>query len=159
MANLLAGRDLDALIAEKVMGWINCDPVARWDAYAYGDPGDEWTRTSEEWCRGLGVAPHSQSFSFHADYKRPFPRYSQSIVAAWLLVDRLKELGWSMGLDFDLDGEADVSFMHWVKESVLGGDYLTDGKSVSVIADTAPLAICLAALNAVTPSPVEVSDG
>lgn len=69
-----AGRELDALVATKIMGWR----TAHFDA-SYG----EW----------LGVPLD--------DYWEDVPRYSTDIAAAWLVVKRMCSF---IGVDDDLWG-------------------------------------------------------
>lgn len=76
------GRELDALVAEKVMGWTQCNPLATWDRWEYGDPGDDWAAVEQEWCRGDGVPPGRYQ-------KTPILRHSTSIADAWLVVEKL----------------------------------------------------------------------
>jgi hypothetical protein len=72
------GRELDALVAEKVTGW----PAAR-DAKAISETG-YWTAGDERFIHGL-------------------PAYSTEIAAAWQVVEKLIATGdWC---DFELDYE------------------------------------------------------
>lgn len=124
------GRELDALVAEKVMGWTNCNPVATWDRWAYGDPGDDWTDVENEWCRGYGVSPYNKYFMI------PFPRYSVNIADAWAVVEKMSvQQGFAMA-DRGLPG-TDVA---WQADFALSGP---------IMGESAPHAICLAALKAV----------
>lgn len=66
MEDLKPGRELDALIAEKVMGWKF-------------NPGKVWIRPG-------GPAP------FEDVYKTQPPEYSTDISAAWEVVKKLKHL-------------------------------------------------------------------
>lgn len=98
-----AGRELDALVAEKVMGW-NCELRE---------------------CHTRKV--------LHSEYGGP-PHYSTDIADAWLVVEKIDQQvtvtkcadGWLVTID----------------------DYFCHG-GVEIMAGTAPLAICLAALKAV----------
>ena len=70
-----AGRELDALVAEKVMGWYRKD----------GPPpdggGDRWLFEPE---------PGDREFSFeHAEYGT-LPHYSTDIAAAWEVAEKFK---------------------------------------------------------------------
>lgn len=107
--NMPAGRELDLLIALKVMGW------------EHNSLGDAWIREGEPW---VGC-----------DEFQP----SVDIAAAWEVVERLKELGVYLTictLENDYQCELDR-----LKTYELACD--------SVISETAPLAICRAALLAV----------
>ncbi len=91
MSNLPPGPELDALVAEKVMGW------------------------TELMIRGGGV-----------------PAYSTSIADAWTVVEKFSDFDWKL----ESHGEGHT-FTIYKDATHYCGD-----------ADTAPLAICYAALNA-----------
>ena len=113
-----AGREMDALVAEKVMGW--------------------------RMMRGHWVPPEAAPETNILACPTSTYRYSTDIAAAWEVVEKVNLLepygdtlwkdqrGWVFGVH-DVDGA--------------GYAY----EDVTVIADTAPLAICRAALKAVTP--------
>lgn len=107
------GSELDALIAEKVMGF----KVGR---FGHGDPLEI-------------ITPRSEFF--------PIPNYSTSIEAAWEVVEKLGILHGAFTLIQHPDSQP---------FSALTGKWHSGfGKFVGE-ADTAPHAICLAALKAVT---------
>lgn len=62
-----AGRELDALVAEKVMGWQDI--------------------TDEHW----GVPPGAMGDSWAASPFEPAPPYSTDITAAWQIMDYMLE--------------------------------------------------------------------
>lgn len=109
------GRELDALVAEKVMGW---EAVHEHD---FRDGGKQWLGTRSDGAKMV-----------------PLPHYSTSIAAAWEVVAHLRSL---------------ASYVRWE----LRGDrhdyncYFCLGRGVEWVEDidTAPHAICLAALKAV----------
>jgi hypothetical protein len=103
------GRELDALVAEKVMGWSDC-------RFKDGRVVD-----------GLGRDQYNKT-------AQSIPHYSTDIAAAWLVVDGLM----AQGLSFLLGKESVV----WRARFYKG-----DG-GVTMPGDTAPHAICLAALKA-----------
>jgi hypothetical protein len=111
-----AGRELDALVAEKVMKLH----LAEW-----ADEGDWWV-TSD---------PHNPAGNYEdqATFWTQLPCYSTDIGAAWGVVESPACEG---GHKFQLVQE------HGVWTAVISGIAEAD-------ADTAPLAICLAALKAV----------
>lgn len=115
-----AGRILDALIAERVMGWTfvshNCYVPYGKDTCGYNPSG-----------KG----------GFHNDGRMPIPKYSTEIAAAWEVVEKL-ELA---VLPAIYDG------YKWAACTDAEGYYYSD-KFCSQ-ADTAPLAICRAALEVV----------
>ena len=110
MSERKAGRELDAEIAEKVMG---------------------------------------QKMVTDAGNRVGFPHYSTSIADAWRVVERMRERGWHVRVDAtdafavrDAGIASNTCTMH---------ENLPDGGYVIQQADTAPLAICLAALAATSP--------
>ena len=120
-----AGRELDALVATE-MGWTAVYAEHAYQQWEYGDPGMWEAETG----RGVGIPPGGI-------YKRPFPRYSTSIAAAWEVVEKMCEDG-DVFIENWQDGEWTVS------TKPLG--FRDNGVVVSAL--TAPHAICLAALRA-----------
>lgn len=108
---MIAGRELDALVAEKVMG---------------RRPGPEF-----HW-----------NFGTHVETTGGLPQYSTSIADAWLVVEKMFELGWCF--DLNLYSRYTAVF----RKSYLPSRANTD--SFEGKEDTAPHAICLAALKAVS---------
>ena len=132
-----AGRELDALVAEKVMGW-------RWfrpgDAGEDGYPVDFWCDAAGDltgWCdrpwpddtEQWGDAP--ALFSARGTWQP-----SQNIEVAWEVVEKLARRGFIASVASD---GAD----RWVAD--FAADPLV---TVCTYAPTAPLAICRAALKA-----------
>ena len=107
-----AGRELDALVAEKVMGW---------------------TIRNGDWVDGEGYA---QWEAFDSDYSDS-PRFAPStdIAAAWAIFE--KTLGHVERRGHPIPGEEWLATIWY------------EGKAGQAFADTAPLAICLAALKVV----------
>ena len=116
-----AGRELDALIAEKVMGF---KLVA--EEVEIGKPMHELFR-----------APNGRGY-----YHYQLPRYSTNIADAWEVVEKLVSTPGPNGdhhsVRVDYSGDAVVV----IDEN--------EDWQVSAIAETAPLAICLTALKAVS---------
>jgi hypothetical protein len=115
-----AGRDLDALVAEKVMG-------LRIVADEYATPGY------------LQIAEEGKPW-----YE--LPHYSTDIAAAWEVVGKLRETCWA---SVDGIGRPDPVWraeFRAMSDPVTG---MEAHAPVSQIAPTAPLAICLAALKVV----------
>ena len=108
------GRELDALVAEKVMG---CKVYVE----ANGNP-----RCDCPGANATGPRPHA-SYGLYASLKR----YSTDIAAAWEVVEKMREDGFLVALYRSAGA--------WIADTNPGY-----GKS-----DTAPHAICLAALRAV----------
>jgi hypothetical protein len=120
--NMPAGREMDALVAEHVMGWKWYTSVAsagRLKALGVKDQhfyGDGWSLA------GSAAEPY-------VDALRHVPRYSVDIFNAWEVVDHQQG-----GLRFELRRRPD------------GGFWCSFGERMSAEAESAPLAICRAAL-------------
>lgn len=71
---LKPGRELDALVAEKVMEWQDC--------MLDNKPID-----------GLGKTPEGRTAVI-------IPNYSTNIAAAWEVVEKMRNLGWFFDLNF-----------------------------------------------------------
>lgn len=119
--DLPAGRELDALVAEKVMD----DPV---DRQIVDEHGFEIIL-----CRSHLV----------------LPRYSTDIAAAWTVVEKLDTDLWLIQVTRKT-GMNEMSLRWWVELRSLK-DLARD--PFEVAGDTAPLAICRAALKAVEGKP------
>lgn len=134
MSELRAGRELDAMIAERVMG-------AKWEAI--GDNG----RTL------LCIGSEASGDRRNLAWRKPdqclmtlfsLPPYSTSIAAAWEVVEKMTKDGRAVFID-----SAGFDPEMW-RVCVSADD--PEGQLPSEAA-TAPLAICLAALEAVEHSP------
>ena len=131
-----AGRELDALVAEKVMGW-------------------RWVQVPKD-CDGLNegrcLAPVGLDEKNHqwtpkgkiSEYSGP--RYSTDIAAAWEVVEKL-----CLSVCASAPGLGGKPASYWVGFADMSGRFLVaDLNNPSVVCEeTAPLAICLAALKAV----------
>jgi hypothetical protein len=106
-----AGRELDALIADKVMGWEKCN-----ESYLYFD----------------GVIFRTLELTSYGKFEP-----STDIADAWLVVEKLRD----KNLEIHLESQYN-SFGERV--------YFCEFSNILVAkeAETAPLAICLAALKA-----------
>lgn len=137
---LEAGRELDALVAERVMGW------SRW----YEDKKDlyppEGSPENKGWTKRGGIMIQAL-----------IPEYSTSIEAAWRVVEKIKNLG-KVEKTTD-DGKEWYNIRHefhieWLPDSNMwrAGWYdfrYDDYQCNDIEAPTAPLAICKAALKVV----------
>lgn len=107
-----AGRELDALVAEQVMGW----PVLGWTTCAYADgewtmhPGDEpsgfmvhaehapvYLRTchcADVDVEDLELVEEDRIFGHYTFCLDVVPRFSTEIAAAWQVVEKMRSLGW-----------------------------------------------------------------
>lgn len=135
------GRELDTIIAEKVMGW------KRFECKMFGETKsfEEFPEITEhivlmppDFKITSAQPPIGASLQEACAWEPPemptIPHYSTSIEAAWEVVEKCLEEGW----EFDL-------FMNGIQYDV--GLY-RDREKPSGIGDTAPHAICLAALKA-----------
>lgn len=130
------GRELDALVAEKVMGWTKepCIRYGMWKAEQTEHPGFRWTAPGE-----------SIKESYIKDRSYPAP-YSTDIAAAWQVVDKLQTtLG--VWINIDMPGYhppgVEITFPTEDLEGLLPNKKFYQGGA------DVPHAICLAALRAV----------
>jgi hypothetical protein len=132
MSDLTAGRELDALVAEKVMGWtVNRTESRHW--HTVGPTGRERNiQIGSDCC--AGQAYDSNAF---------MP--SKSIASAWLVVESRPYGTWNWRVSME-DGPED---RRWFAEVRVG--YGTSySHAYPVWAATPAEAICLAALSAVS---------
>lgn len=131
-----AGPELDALVAEKVMGLVPCE---------------HWTILHHGGLSGAAYWLQSGSCPTHGGHPEEpqscYPReqccqYSTNIQAAWQVLESLKD--WR----FSLHGPCD-EVPQWCATFTNYGYRSFQDLQVEERADTAPLAICLAALKVV----------
>lgn len=134
-----AGRELDALVAEKVMGL----PPSAWPPPCirhHRTDDAEWDSGSQEaggWCYTCNTMISSVD--------REPPAYSTDISAAWEVVEKLKERhGVKVMGGPDDEGGCEI----WCCDITAYGYRPFQDHSWSDAAATAPLAICRAALQA-----------
>lgn len=146
MSELKAGRELDALIAEKVMGE---PPMLSWQVLSpdeksscLGGTKDECERWLAEHARNF---PYSVYAGYHVGAWRRYARYSTDISAAWRVVEKMHEQGFAF-FRVEADTPPNTRVQEWIAGFHRKGEQTAYWKG----ADTAPLAICLAALNATT---------
>lgn len=119
-----AGRELDALVAEKVMGWKWCE----------NDIGKESLQPPSEEYAFLSPN-HPVFWADEKGYTKIMPHYSTNIADAWKVVEKMRENFW---VQVDV-GDIILCSM---------GEYGFVCSTIQAEAETAPLAICLAALKA-----------
>lgn len=162
MTDLPAGRELNALIAERVMGR---EPDLMWNVFNPDETATcfhaETKRECEEFLADvLKRYPNSWMKDHHVGAWKRFPRYSTDIVPAWEVVEKLRSDGWLVTVksmpprssfiiqgsnsEYDaprpdrLVGKGKVLCeAHW-----MGDGFRHDAWAIS---DTVPLAICLVA--------------
>ena len=116
------GRELDALVAENVMGWHTFSPI---------DPDCD---------HSVGVNGYRRNFAFdpNDDKYKPFPLFSTDISAAWKVVEKIQESGCCV----EVGGYTNEFSANITKPSENGVRWLAVCNRVS----SAPEAICKAAL-------------
>lgn len=135
-----AGRELDALIAVRVMGIAPADVRVR---------GEVDTPLVRVW----NASPFWRQDGRHDRYgltmNADAPPYSTDIAAAWKVVERLKEAGHEIHVTNSWPYNRGS---RWMCEVCSGNEATPNTIWHSAKADTAPLAICRAALSAAPPS-------
>ena len=122
---LQAGRELDALVAWKVMG----QPPSLYHQGPF-----TCDIEGKVCCANCGTKD-----DFTIPVICPSVPYSTSIAAAWEVIEQLPTEWW-----LEVGRRSDGS---WYCEICRGGDVpMAVGPPIRMVADTAPLAICLAAL-------------
>lgn len=120
-----AGRELDALVAEKVLGWLQVRK--QMIANAMGQP------VMEDFV-GLPTASAASPLLV--------PRYSTMIQEAWKVADALRERSQFVAV---LSGLGPQGVQPWIFKINRDGGFIEER------ADTAALAICLGALKSCSP--------
>ena len=134
-AMMQAGRELDALVAEKVMGL--CPHKLKRDV-AQTEFGDIFGYV----CTHCGERFYG--LSFHEGYSHPaLLHYSTNISDAWQVVEKMLDMDNDIFIENWRDGEWCCFTMPCLST------IWPEGGRPGECADTAPLAICLAALKAV----------
>lgn len=139
-----AGRELDALVAERVMGYI-------WWHNKHGR-NDLMSKDSLKWGETVGLVRGRLDGGTFEDTSG-VPAYSTDMGAAWPLLDRF---GFIVGPHFQPGWTSDPSgmprdgwfvFRSWESSVRSTFDEDSDGWALA-IAETLPLALCRAALKA-----------
>ena len=136
----MTNREIDALIAEKVMGWVKKTitlAVKNKEGYV-----QSW----EETCLVNPKFPdvdllHRLEFSEDQSDKQKMPYYSTSISDAWEVVEKMKRHFPSIVYNSSDSNSSMWNISFWKDEF--------GGESWDAIAETAPRAICLAALKVI----------
>lgn len=85
-----AGREMDDLVAEKVMGWHKGNYVYP-DGKSLSDKNDEWLDAEDHYV--CGVAPEDSSYEDDEDFNLIHWHPSGSMLWAWDAVERVYQLG------------------------------------------------------------------
>lgn len=120
------GRELDALIAEKVFGWTDLKKLHGCDVYS-GFP--------------AGFTPATD----HPSERWIVRKYSTTIADAWAVIEKLFQLGW----DTEVQGFDDLSSSGKPYYRVRVARIDNQASAQIDFSHRAPHAICLAALKAV----------
>lgn len=118
-------KELDASVAEKVMGWVHNGSCP--EMLCRSDMDDWWT------------APGDPKPTCGPCHNLP-SHYSTEIETAWLVVEQMRRRGFHLEL---------LSPNAWVEGKEWGVGFCKDDVDAEAIGDTAPEAICRAALEAV----------
>jgi len=157
-AQMPAGREMDALVAEKVMeltvvatDWP-CGPDPECGHYEaspflppsswHGERGSVIATTRDGW-PPKELPRHDPPFEIeptHGAMVEPVPFYSADLAAAWLIVEKLRA-DWCGDVRISVSVEVET----WACDIVALTGH---GRLALMRADTAPLAICRAALKA-----------
>lgn len=123
-----AGRELDALVAEKVMGTTGIRAVTVIDGRgAHSEPGTAVDVTLPDGRPGRQATQ--------------LPHYSTSIAAAWLVVERLNDR-----FHARIQSPFEPGDLYFVGFTIHGTSGFNGRPDFRASASTAPLAICRAAL-------------
>lgn len=137
---LVAGRALDGLVAERVMGYVWGEPIH----YRDGEPHAKWLMPEKTLDKGIMLRPDIQIAAPEtcraANWSYMVPPYSTDIAAAWSIVEAMTGKDWSVVIRDD--------FVHggW-RCAFLTGPWHRDFAVAA--GDTMPIAICRAALAAI----------
>lgn len=155
-AELVAGRELDALVAERVMGLVPGKDFGAWPGHAWqlDEDGeiDDFAYDGDEH-NGPRCTLCDESYCQHCEKPSEVceqypPTYSTNLLFAWQVVERLQDLGCN---DFGLDWERPKTGGTWLfafnaPRHLSGSHSVGMPDPVVMHADTAPLAICRGAL-------------
>jgi hypothetical protein len=117
------GHDLDALVAEKVMGWENNKEGPTF----FGARADQIWADSGDW-KVIDC-----------------PCYSTDIAAAWEVIEHLQSRGYSFSLIWDAHETSKVFYISNYYNGLPCRGW-KNREDFEIVEDSAPLAICLAAL-------------
>jgi Phage ABA sandwich domain len=150
-AVLAAGRELDALVAEKVMG-LAWEKVTHTMGWAVTVDGSREPITRDEWeLRRNGQPIIVSGPLMHGLYACPVPGYSTDIAAAWEVVEKL-DAGWFFQVErIDGDYHEPTGYREPGRKARWAASFQRWRTSIpfSAVANSVPEAICRAALKAV----------
>lgn len=137
--NIPEGRELDALIAEHVMGWVYSDTWKQLVPFGHADPPlwSDWEWDVEEMTYTKHPINMMSGVSYHGD-KPYIPEYSTNICEAWKVVEKLSQ---TYRVVVGVEKELSSCKIFREVESDWKHEML-----VEQIYNSAPLAVCRAAL-------------
>lgn len=131
---LKPGRELDAIIAEQIMGGTR-------DIYKrpYAVRGRLHPDFADEVCLRM---PDGDLFFFDSKLgSKEIPAYSTDMYAAWRVVEKITDIKTKWGSGFTIRHEQHCWRAGWIQNYETGREW-----EISAEAHTAPFAICLVAL-------------
>lgn len=123
------------------MTWIECDSGITLDI-AIGEKVFNYKVIASEKPRYIAVHPEKDLDKFYAESVR-LPRYSGYIRDAWLVIEKIVEMGWAFSIK-----NMGRSWSCWIAEVDRSGLVVVDGRYGYANGDTAPEVICNAAMKA-----------
>lgn len=124
----MTARERDALVAEKVMGWIDF-----WEGEGFV----------------MGYPPNEQAMGIEGE-RAPVPPYTTDIAAAWQVLERMTDPSRDDQCTFQMRRITDWDDPTWGYDVRFGRKYDPTRQPDRIAwAHTAPEAICIAALKAV----------
>jgi hypothetical protein len=153
-----AGRELDALVAERVFGWRWWSPADDGPFRVLVSPGmhafaeETPAGTAEE---DVWRDPRCWSYTTAAGPHQFVPRYSTGISVAWEVVEKMAERGWTLDLRYDpkpwVEGVgAAIAEFRGLNFDADAPEFCAHHRAT---ADTVALAIVRAALATLNPEP------
>ncbi len=132
-----AGRELDALIAEKVMGWTRTEAAA----VISTSPGSETTIIPAGWAEAMPDGSWEV---------KEIPLYSTDMTSAWEVVQKIKSMGYFWWMASHETGIITAHIRRKIDSHTFADGCMDHvGGTPHVWADTTAHSICLAALKAV----------
>ena len=101
VTQIAVGREMDCLVAEKVMGWRVERVRPSWYPVEVLCFYEEWSRnisyTYDE--RSCNAMLYRNGVDDSNGTAPPLPQFSEDIAATWTVVERLQEQGWHLSLE------------------------------------------------------------
>lgn len=133
-----SGRELDAEVAERVMGWTIAPEGDRWRVSATGDYCNSWSVDSPN------LADLDDDINDRVYGRYAMPRYSESIEAAMQVVQQMRERGYGWTICTHKDG--------WFVRCFELPDEGLQWRHSTVVKESLAEALCLSALAALEES-------